>query len=351
MIEATSIEDVQQFVRSHDRVRVVAGGSKSALSAGANLSLAPLAGVLEYEPSEYTFTAHAGTKVSEIAAMLAERGQYLPFDPLLADAGATLGGTVAAATSGPGRLRYGGVRDFLLGTRFVNGEADVVFGGGKVVKNAAGFDLPKLMVGALGELGVLCELTFKVFPQPEATASLSLETSDLKSAVQTVSRLARSPLDLCALELEPPTRLWLQIAGIGAALPERVNRIRSFLGDDCEVTEVGTNSWRRFVEFEWVPVDHLIVRAPISLGDIEAWEHELSDLEQYVPRRYSVAGNLAYLAWPQSLGRESLHTVLLRLARSGTILRGADESPRVGRSLHNPFGDRLRSVLDPHGKF
>ena len=99
----------------------------------------------------------------------------MPCEALFAEAGATLGGTVAAATSGPGRLRFGGVRDFLLGVRFVTGDGRVVFGGGKVVKNAAGFDLPKLMVGGLGRFGVLTELTFKVFPKPEKFASLAIE--------------------------------------------------------------------------------------------------------------------------------------------------------------------------------
>ena len=106
--------------------------------------------------------------------MLAEHGQYLPFDPPLAAAGATLGGTVAAGLSGPGRYRYGGVRDFVLGVRFVDGMGNLVRGGGKVVKNAAGFDFPKLMVGSLGRLGVLAELSFKVFPQPPAFATLAV---------------------------------------------------------------------------------------------------------------------------------------------------------------------------------
>ena len=115
--------------------------------------------------SEFTFTALAGTPVREIAAALAERGQYLPFDPMLREAGATLGGTVAAGLSGPGRFRYGGLRDFILGVRFVDGEGRLLRLGGKVVKNAAGFDLPKFFVGSLGRFGVLAEMTFKVFPK------------------------------------------------------------------------------------------------------------------------------------------------------------------------------------------
>src|SRR5207253_308179 len=139
---------------------------------------AGLRGITEYDPSEFTFTAGAGTPVREIVAALAERGQYLPFDPMLADAGATLGGTVAAGLSGPGRFRFGGLRDFILGVQFVDGEGRVLRMGGKVVKNAAGFDLPKFFVGSVGRFGILTELTFKVFPRPVATRTLRLDAKD-----------------------------------------------------------------------------------------------------------------------------------------------------------------------------
>ncbi|NJN81466.1 MAG: FAD-binding protein, partial [Caldilineaceae bacterium] len=170
-IQVQSIDDVVEAVRSGLWLHPVGGGSKPALSTPrdrAALEMRSLTGILEYDPGEYTITALAGTGLSEVQATLAANGQYLPFDPPLADRGATLGGTVAAGLSGPGRVRYGGVRDFLIGVRFVDGRGRLVRGGGKVVKNAAGFDLPKLFVGSLGTLGLLVETTFKVFPQPRA---------------------------------------------------------------------------------------------------------------------------------------------------------------------------------------
>ena len=163
-------------------------GTKTALSAAPDgvtpLDLSGLSGVIEYQPGEFTFTALAGTRVTEIAAVLAEHGQYLPFDPLLAEAGATLGGTVAAGANGPGRYHYGGLRDFILGVRYVDGEGQIVYAGGKVVKNAAGFDIPKLMVGSLGQFGALVEMTFKVFPKPEANATLRLECASVVDGVE-----------------------------------------------------------------------------------------------------------------------------------------------------------------------
>ena len=155
-----SIAEVQAAVRAAppgNRILARGRGTKPPLSTppegAVALDVSGLSGISEYEPGEFTFTALAGTPISEIAAALAEHGQFLPFDPPLVEAGATLGGTVAAGLSGPGRYRYGGVRDFILGVRYVDGAGEVVRTGGKVVKNAAGFDISKLMVGSLGAFG------------------------------------------------------------------------------------------------------------------------------------------------------------------------------------------------------
>src|SRR6185369_15555126 len=131
------------------------------------------------EPSEFTFTARAGTPVRDVVAALAERGQYLPFDAPWLAAGSTLGGLVAGGVAGPGRFRFGGIRDFILGIRFVDGAGRLLRLGGKVVKNAAGFDLPKFFVGSLGRFGVLVEITFKVFPRPISKLTLRLEAETM----------------------------------------------------------------------------------------------------------------------------------------------------------------------------
>jgi glycolate oxidase FAD binding subunit len=139
-LQPATIEELAEAVRSSPCVLPVGGGTKPRLSgaaAAAPLSLAGLNRILEYDPSEFTFTAQGGTPLRDIGAALAERGQHLPFDLVLAGAGATLGGTVAAGLSGSGRLRFGGLRDFILAVRFVDGSGRVLRMGGKVVKNAA----------------------------------------------------------------------------------------------------------------------------------------------------------------------------------------------------------------------
>jgi glycolate oxidase FAD binding subunit len=233
----TSITAVQELIQSAPgAVWLRGGGSKPALSTPANgataLELGGLSGILEYEPAEYTFTALAGTAVADVVAALAENGQYLPFDPLLAEAGATLGGTVAANTAGSGRFRYGGVRDFILGVRFVDGRGQLVRSGGKVVKNSAGFDLPKFFVGSLGRYGVLVELTFKVFPRPQAFQTVRAAYPDLAAALGATFRLAQTSLEMDAVDLLPQAggcTLLLRVGGLAAVLPERAARLGQFL--------------------------------------------------------------------------------------------------------------------------
>ena len=354
-------------MRSSSTLRPVGGGSKPALSRGGNLDLSEVSGVLEYDPLEYTFTALAGTPLQEVEALLARENQYLPFDPPLAEKGATLGGTVAAGLSGPGRFRYGGVRDFLLGVRFVSGTGEFVTGGGKVVKNAAGFDFPKLMVGSLGQFGVMVELTFKVFPRPEAYATLTLEMKGLAATLTALQRLAMSPFELTCLDLEPPSRLTLRVGGTAAALPKRLERLQTFIGSEGEVStgEADEALWRAARGFAWLPSDHSLAKAPLSPNKLRALEHELSKLEHELsklehelskletplPRHYSVGGNVLWLGWPTELGEDRLETLLNDLELSALALTGAWRTPLLGRQTGQAFAARISSVLDPETKF
>ncbi len=206
ILKPASIAEVQAAVCEQEKVLPRGGGTKSALStpteATTLLELTAISGVIEYDPGEFTFTARAGTRVADISHLVEEHGQYLPFDPPLLDQGSTLGGTVAAGVSGPGRYRYGGVRDFILGVLYVDSEGHLVKGGGKVVKNAAGFDLPKLMTGSLGSLGVLVELTFKVFPKPQTFVTVQSSHPSWEQTLETLYNIYASPLDLTALDFE-----------------------------------------------------------------------------------------------------------------------------------------------------
>ncbi len=356
MVSSSSVGEhvarIQDAVRSSDKLRPVGGLSKPALSSGANLNLSDLTGVLEYDPLEYTFTALAGTPLKEVERLLAAENQYLPFDPPLADKGATLGGTVAAGLSGPGRWRYGGVRDFLLGVRFVSGTGEFVTGGGKVVKNAAGFDFPKLMVGALGQFGVMVELTFKVFPRPEAYATLTVDMGGLDAAVVAVQRLAVSGFELTCLDLEPPARLTLRVGGTATALQKRLERLQNFVDREGEIFTGKADEalWREARAFDWLPAERSLVKVPLNPNKLSGLEAAF-EKETPTSRRYSLGGNVLWLGWPVELGEQRLETLLNGFALSALALTGSWQTPLLGKRPGQVFAVRISSVLDPDGKF
>ena len=139
------------------------------LPTDAVLDTTALTGIVAHVPADLTVTVAAGTRFTDVRATLARAGQLLPLDPPHADE-ATIGGIVAANSTGFWRGRYGGVRDLLIGTTVVLGDGTVARSGGRVVKNVAGYDLGKLFVGSFGTLGVIVECTFKVLPRPPVTA-------------------------------------------------------------------------------------------------------------------------------------------------------------------------------------
>lgn len=348
-----SIDELQDAVRSTEHVRVRGAGTKTALSRAATVSTSKLTGILEYEPSEYTFTAQAGTPLSEIQAALAENGQSLPFDPPLVEAGATLGGTVSAGLSGPGRFRYGGIRDFILGVRMVTGEGRVVFGGGKVVKNAAGFDIPKLVTGALGRMGVLAEITFKVFPTPETWTTVRADFSDLSATIDGLHRLAVAQEDLFCLDMEPPHRLWIRIGGLAEARSVRVDRILKVVGNADVQTLTGDDdlqAWSDAREFRWLPEGHSLVKMPITSGQLPEVEKALSSFFDHLPCRYSVGGNVVWIGWPDALEQTDLNRLCQRLDRSAMILTGEWVDPLRGPRGGQAYLERLLSVFDPQAK-
>ena len=353
MLVPASIEELQDAVRSSERVYVRGAGTKTGLSRDATISTRKLNGILEYEPGEYTFTALAGTPIVDIQSVLAEHGQFLIFDPPLAEAGATLGGTVSAGLSGPGRFRFGGVRDFILGVRMVTGDARVVFGGGKVVKNAAGFDIPKLVTGALGRMGVLVELTFKVFPAPETWTTIRADFTELAPTVDALHRLAVAQEDLFCLDMEPPHRLWVRLGGLADAQPARVERVRRLLASATLEVLTGEDDarvWSDAREFRWLPDGHSLIKMPITSGQLPEVETALSALFDHLPCRYSVGGNVAWIGWPDSLKPTELNRLCQRLDRSIMIRTGEHSDVLRGPRGGLPFRQRLLNVFDPQSK-
>ncbi len=359
MLEPKTVEEVQAEVRKATRLMVRGGGTKPALSmAGektAVLSTRHLSGILAYEPNEYTFTAYAGTAVSEIIDALAKNNQYLPFDPLWVKAGATLGGTVVANASGSGRYRYGGVRDFILGVAFVDGKGDLIHGGGKVVKNSAGFDIPKFMVGSLGRYGILVELTFKVFPSPRGYVTLQVEYPSLHAALFAIFKLAVMPFEMDALDLVPESAekasLVIRLGGLPAALPGRVERIRRFLQEQTEMktavlleNNADKTYWESQNQFSWTPTATQLVKIPVAPKQISTLDKYLANMQ----RRYSVGCNVA---WVAATDIAALHTALTKLNLVGLQFTGQTNDPYLGVRKGLPFAHHIKQALDSTHKF
>lgn len=218
-IHAQLAERIRAAAARQMPLRILGGNSKSFYGEhvmGEELLVSPYAGVIEYEPSELVISVRAGTRLSEVEAALAARGQMLPFEPPAFGPLATIGGTVATGLSGPARAARGSVRDFVLGVRIIDGLGNDQRFGGKVIKNVAGYDVARLMTGALGTLGVITEISFKVLPLPSVEKTISFSMTAAK-AIDQLNRWAAQPLPISATH-HAGDRLWVRLSGTSSAV-------------------------------------------------------------------------------------------------------------------------------------
>ncbi|MGY1710442.1 FAD-binding oxidoreductase [Geodermatophilus sp. SYSU D00758] len=158
-----------------------------------------LAGVLAHNPADMTVSVGAGMPLRDLQALLGEQGQWLALDPGTEEAGATVGGLLATGDSGPRRLRYGALRDLVIGVTLVLSDGTVARGGGTVIKNVAGYDLPKLLSGSLGTLGLVAEVVLRLHPRPGASATATVPVP-VDRAADLARRLRASPLEPAAID-------------------------------------------------------------------------------------------------------------------------------------------------------
>ncbi len=197
--EQAIVEQVNA-ARSAGTTLAIHGGRSKAfygnpVLADAELDCSMHCGVIAYEPTELAITVRAGTTLTEVEALLAEQGQEFPFEPPHLSECATIGGMVAAGLSGPRRPYAASVRDAVLGVRVLNGTGELLEFGGRVMKNVAGYDLSRLMVGSLGVLGVLLEVSIKVMPKPQGRITL-VQEQDQAAALELMQRWAAQALPI-----------------------------------------------------------------------------------------------------------------------------------------------------------
>ncbi|WP_298401567.1 FAD-binding oxidoreductase [uncultured Chloroflexus sp.] len=187
------------------------------------LDLRRLDRVIEYHPADLVVMVEAGITLGALQAVLAEHGQWLPWDPPTSDT-APIGGLLATAAWGPLRLGYGGPRDWLLGMRVVLGDGRIVQSGGRVVKNVAGYDNHKLHLGAFGTLGVIAAVTFKVAPLPERIASVRAVFATPAAALHAATAIRQPPTQPVALAITVAETVTLAVrfAGVAAAVERQL---------------------------------------------------------------------------------------------------------------------------------
>jgi glycolate oxidase FAD binding subunit len=334
------VAEVQEAVRSaQGPLRVVGAATKTDLRATCGalvMSTERLAGIIDYAPAECVITAMAGTRLADVEALLATHQQHLPFDPPFGSLGATLGGTVAAGVSGPGRYRYGGVRDFVIGARVVDGEGRLVRSGGKVVKNAAGFLLHHGLVGSGGRFGVVTELTFKVFPRPLARRRVSVRCDSVSAAFEVARTLQQDGADYEAIDFDHTGLLSVSVAGRPESVPERVQRLHDHLDARGSIDEVALSLLdAASLEASCVKIVDAVAAWPVIADSVAA-------------AHFYCAGAAAYV-WTSDL--RALDEALGRVQLPGLVVRGPAASRRIGAWPANPFEERVQRALDPHHRF
>lgn len=347
------------------------------------LSLQRLNRIVDYQPTDMTVTVEAGLTLSRLQELLGEHGQWLPVDPPVPER-ATVGGTIAANLSGPVRLSQGTIRDFLLGLKVVQADGTVVKGGGRVVKNVAGYDLPKLYCGSFGTLGVIVEATFKVRPRPEAQTLLSFSYPSLEKAMAMGLRLLGSELQPAFLELtnfnpwknsQDKAQTYNLFAGF-AGLTEEINyqrgRIHEMVGSDGVVVEEwqGEDERSLLQAFRDFPVAHdTALGCKISLLPTQVAAFCAAVQEEAQSRGFSVrllahAGNgilysrfaqgenttpekiLSLVDWLRILAKR-LHGYVVVETIDSTLKERIDVWGHIGATF--PLMKRLKETLDPQG--
>ncbi len=337
-------------------LRIVGAGTKASTPPPENgdvIDLRHLTGITSYNAAECVLTALTGTPVASIDAALAAHQQYLPFDPTHLRAGGTIGGTVASGLSGSGRYRYGGVRDFIIGARVVDGHGRLIASGGQVVKNAAGFLTHHALVGSAGRLGAIAEVTFKVFPRPEARATLRAPCASIDDAFAAHERLRAAAMDLEALDLEvaPDLRgatVWARLAGAADALPARLARAQALLAADAFVLHHDDDArvWSDAAECSWSTGATSLVKVPTAPSRVVLVTRALAALGTC---RVQCGGALMLLATSEPL--DLVHDVLAGHGWQGVAVCGPSHGRLLGAARADAFGVRVRLALDPDQRF
>jgi glycolate oxidase FAD binding subunit len=369
-------EAVAEAARSGQPLAIEGNGTKRAMlrpvQAARTLSTRNLTGITLYKPQESILSARAGTPLPEIEAALAERGQHLIAEPpepgplFGTDRPATLGGVVATNLSGPRRINAGAMRDHVMGIRAVTGTGEVFRSGGRVLKNVTGLDLAKLLTGSHGTLGVLTEITLKVLPAPERTATVALRVPDLAAGARALSAGLCTPYGVSGAALLPngerggegPLAL-LRIEDFAESVVYRAGRLRDELAGMGEASLVEDAEsrilWRRVRDAEPLGAEpgDAVWRVSVrpTAGPAVARAVSAAGLQRLL---LDWGGGLVWIAGPPTAEAHAAVAAAARAEGGVFVLFRAPDSLRAAVAVlpDEPpplvaIGQRVKAALDP----
>lgn len=339
---STALQDhVRQALKRRTTLAIVGGNSKEfygRASQGEPLLVGAHQGIVGYQPKELVITVRAGTPLHVVERVLAERSQMLAFEPPYFGNGATVGGMVACGLSGPRRPYAGSVRDFVLGVRLINGTGEIGKFGGEVMKNVAGYDVSRLITGALGTLGVILEVSLKVLPRTAATHTLVFEV-EMAPALEKMNQWARQPLPIsaaCYLDNKVFVRLEGSHRGVDSA--------RTVLGGE-EVSDAG-ELWRALREHQH---EFFITREPLYRISLPPATPPLT-----LPGRWLIEWGGAQRWLITDVPIEEIRAVASRVEGHVTVFRNGARDGEVFTPLTSTLARLHRNIkqaFDPSGIF
>ncbi len=369
-------DQVKSAAANQTSLRIRGGGSKDfyvpsglrQLHArqGDLLDTTPLRGIVNYEPSELVVTVRAGTPLAELEAALAEKGQCLPFEPPhFGNQTATIGGMVAAGLAGPARASVGGVRDYVLGLELLNGRAELLRFGGTVMKNVAGYDVSRLMVGAMGTLGLITEVSLKVLPVSPAEATLVFQM-DQATALRQLNLWGGQPLPLNAsrwqaLDARAPTgpgRLHLRLRGAKAAVQAAIQTMTGTLGGQVMDNTQAAIEWQQCRDLK------LPFFSAAPQQDFAVWRMSVAQTTPVLalpwPQLMEWHGALRWVKIPSSeidfitnIDKNTIKNTSLFITNYSEDTR-PNYQKNFGIDVSNinlQIAQRLKTEFDPHGVF
>lgn len=324
-------------------LRIRGGGTKDfyggALT-GEILDTTTYAGIIDYEPTELVLTARAGTSLAAIESAMRARGQMLAFEPPHFGAGATLGGAVAAGLAGPRRPYAGSVRDLLLGVKIVDGTGEVLSFGGKVMKNVAGFDVSRLMAGALGTLGVIVEVSLKCLPMARTEATVAFATS-ADDAIRRVNEWGGQPLPLSATSYHDG-QLRVRLSGAQPAVHAAMRKLGGELAPDADAfwssVREHTHPFFAAATSGGQPLWRLSVRTTAPYTDLGG--------EQFI----EWGGGLRWIVGGARVDAAKMRAWAAAQGGHATLFRGGNRDGDVFQPLSSPLSTlhaKLKAAFDP----